>query len=146
MGIEYLSDEELKEIRKAFTIYIVKVIKHSAIDFIRKQKKYEGRIVYLNDFEEEKVSLSMFDNDILFFEEKTNYSQLEKIMTKEKNRKAVKKLTDREKEVMYLIIIEELDTEEIAKRLKISTKTVLNTKNNALKKLRKDLGGNKDEK
>ena len=146
MEIKYLSDEELKKIRKAFTIYIVKVIKHSAIDFIRKQKKYEGRIVYLNDFEEEKVSLSMFDNDTLFFEEKTNYFQLEKIMTKEKNRKAVEKLTDREKEVMYLIIIEELDTEEIAKRLKISTKTVLNTKNNALKKLRKDLGGYNDEK
>ena len=47
MNREY-SDEEIVEIVKAFKLYIKKIVKHSAIDFIRisKKNKYKEILYY----------------------------------------------------------------------------------------------------
>ena len=47
-----------------------------------------------------------------------------------------------EKQIIYLLYIEEKSIDEISNYLNISKKTILNTKNNALIKLKNDMGGN----
>lgn len=141
MNIEELNEEQLKDIKRAFTIFITKVIKHSAIDFARKEKLYNSRIVSLNEYVNNEMSLSVFDDDIFFRNKEIDYKQLEKIMTKRKHQDAVFKLSEREKQIIYLFYIEEKEVDEIAKLLHISPKTILNTKQNALNKLKNDMGG-----
>ena len=136
MNIDELDESELKEIKRAFTIFIMKVVKHSSFDFIRKETLRNNRNVPLDEDIINKVSLSYFDDGTFFVE---NYTKLEKVMSKEQHRKAISKLSKREKQIINLLYIEEKSVEEISRILKISNKTILNTRNNALNKLRKDM-------
>ena len=133
------SSEDLKNIKRAFTIFIIKVIKHAAIDFARKEKIRLSRIMSLNEYVNNEMSLSIKDNGVFLFKECSNYNELHLIMTAEKHQKAITKLTKREKEIIYLLYIEEYTLEEIALKLNLTSKTVRNTKNNALAKLKKDM-------
>lgn len=142
MNIDELNEEQLSDIKRAFTIFIMKVIKHSAIDFARKEKLQNSRIVSLNEYVNNEMSLSVFDDDIFCMENNIDYRHLEKIMSQKKHQKAILKLSEREKQIVYLFYIEEKEIDEIAKILNISKKTILNTKQNALNKLKKDIGGN----
>lgn len=139
MNINELSSEDLKNIKRAFTVFIAKVIKHAAIDFARKEKIRLSRIVSLTEYTNKGMSLSILDNGIFSLQECENYKELHKIMTNEKHQKAITKLSNREKEIIYFLYIEELTLEEIASKLKLTSKTIRNTKNNALKKLKKDM-------
>lgn len=141
MNIEELNEEQLRDIKRAFTIFITKVIKHSSIDFARKEKLYNSRVMPLSEYINNKMSLSFFDDDIFVsMEDNIDYKHLEKIMTKRRHQCAVSKLSEREKQIIHLLYIEEKGVEEIANLLNISTKTVLNTKKNALNKIKKDIG------
>lgn len=140
MNIEELNEEELKDIKRAFTIFITKVIKHSAIDFVRKEKLYNSRIMPLSEYVNNEMSLSFFDDDIFCMENNIDYKDLEKLMTKREHQSAISKLSEREKQIIYLLYIEEKEVEEVANLLNITTKTVLNTKQNALNKIKKDIG------
>ena len=142
MNIDELNEEQLRGIKRAFTIFIMKVIKHSAIDFSRKEKLQNSRIVSLNEYVNNEMSLSVFDDDIFCMENNIDYRHLEKIMSQKKHQNAILKLSEREKQIVYLFYIEEKEIDEIAKILNISKKTILNTKQNALNKLKKDIGGN----
>jgi RNA polymerase sigma factor (sigma-70 family) len=62
-------------------------------------------------------------------------------MTKKKHQNAVSKLSEREKQIIHLLYIEEREVDEVAKLLNISTKTILNTKKKALNKLKNDMEG-----
>lgn len=139
MDIEQLSEEQLKDIKRAFTIFILKVIKHSAIDFARKEKVQNSRIVPISEYVNNEMSLSNFDDGIFFIQEDIDYENLEKIMSKKKHCMAISKLSKREKQIIYLLYIKEKDVEEIAAMLQLTPKTILNTKNNALNKLRNDM-------
>ena len=59
MNREY-SDEEIVEIVKAFKLYMKKIVKHSAIDFVRMSKSVSYREIVYSDLVDEKVSLSKF--------------------------------------------------------------------------------------
>lgn len=142
MNIEELNEEQLRDIKRAFTIFILKVIKHSAIDFVRKEKLYNSRIMSLNEYVNNEMSLSVFDDDIFCVENDIDYRYLENVMTQKKHQKAILKLSKREKQIIYLLYIQEKEIDEISKMLNISKKTILNIKQNALKKLKKDIGGN----
>lgn len=141
MNIDELNEEQLRDIKRAFTIFILKVIKHSAIDFVRKEKLYNSRIVSLNEYGNNEMSLSGFDDDIFYMEKNIDYRHLENFMTKKKHQNAVSKLSEREKQIIHLLYIEEREVDEVAKLLNISTKTVLNTKKKALNKLKNDMEG-----
>lgn len=141
MNIDELNEEQLRDIKRAFTIFIMKVIKHSAIDFARKEKLQNSRIVSLNEYVNNEMSLSVFDDDIFYMENDIDYRHLEKIMSQKKHQNAISKLSEREKQIIYLLYIEEKEIDEIAKILNISRKTILNTKQNALNKLKNDIGG-----
>lgn len=140
MNIEELNEEELRDIKRAFTIFITKVIKHSAIDFVRKEKLYKSRIMPLSEYINNEMSLSFFDDDIFSMENNIDYKDLEKLMTKREHQSAISKLSEREKQIIHLLYIEEKEVEEVANLLNITTKTVLNTKKNALNKIKKDIG------
>ena len=103
---------------------------------MRKETLRNCRNVLLDEDIVNKVSLSNYDDDAFFVE---NNTEIEKIMSKEQHRKAVSKLSKREKQIISLLYIEEKSVVEISKILKISSKTITNTKNNALNKLRKDM-------
>ena len=136
MNIEELNESELKEIKRAFTIFVMKVVKHASYDFMRKETLRNSRNVPLDEDIVNKVSLSNYDDGTFFVE---NFTKLEKVMSKEKHRKAISKLSKREKQIINLLYIEEKSIEEISRLLNISNKTISNTRNNALNKLRKDM-------
>lgn len=131
MNIEELNEEQLRDIKRAFTIFILKVIKHSAIDFVRKEKLYNSRIMSLNEYVNNEMSLSVFDDDIFCVENDIDYRYLENVMTQKKHQKAILKLSKREKQIIYLLYIQEKEIDEISKMLNISKKTILNIKQNA---------------
>ena len=139
MNIEELNEKDLKEIKRAFTIFMMKLVKHSSFDFLRKERLRVSRNLPLEEDIVCKVSLSNYDDGTFCVEIKNDFNNLEKVMTKEKHQKAISKLTQREKQIISLIYIEEKSIGQVAKILNITTKTVANTKNNALNKLKKDM-------
>lgn len=128
------SDKEVEEVVKAFKVFIKKVVKHSAIDYARKLKSNSYRDIVYSDLVDTKMSLSVFDDDIFFHEEKVNYKKLENIVHKESHRKAITILTEREKQVLYLCSQGYPDI-EIAKEMKTSANCIRVTKSNAKNKV-----------
>ena len=107
MNIDELNEEQLRDIKRAFTIFIMKVIKHSAIDFARKEKLQNSRIVSLNEYVNNEMSLSVFDDDIFYMENDIDYRHLEKIMSQKKHQNAILKLSEREKNNMNILNLSE---------------------------------------
>lgn len=58
---------------------------------------------------------------------------------------AINSLTDRQKEILYLRFVKELEEKEIAKKLEVSIQAVNKAKKGALLRIRKQLGGVKNE-
>ena len=139
MNIEKLNEKELKDIKRAFTVFMTKLVNHHSINFIKRLKLNHARNLPFNEGIIYKVSLSNYDNGIFFIENIIKDNELEQIMTKKEHSKAVSKLSRREKQVIKALYVDDKDIEEIAKELDITEKTVLNTKNSALDKLRNDM-------
>lgn len=134
MNREY-SDEEIVEIVKAFKLYIKKIVKHSAIDFIRISKKNKYKEILYSDLVDEKVSLSVFDDDtFLPFEEK-NLEEVMKIL------KIDIKLTKREKEYLELVLKDYSDY-EIRRIMRIKDNHLSSIKS----KIKRKIGENNNEK
>lgn len=134
MNREY-SDEEIVEIVKAFKLYIKKIVKHSAIDFVRMSKKNKYKEILYSDLVDEKVSLSVFDDDtFLPFEEKN----LEEVM---KTLKIDIKLTKREKEYLELVLKDYSDY-EIRRIMRIKDNHLSSIKS----KIKRKIGENNNEK
>ena len=93
----------------------------------------------LNEGVVKKMSLSNYDNGIFFIENNIKGNELEKIMTKNEHRKAVSKLTKREKQILKALYIDEMDVEDIAKKYNITLKTISNARKLAIDKLRDDM-------
>ena len=139
MNIEKLNEEELKDIKRAFTIFMTKLVRYSRIDFIRKETLKNSRIVPLEEGVVKKVSLSNYDSGTFFIDNYVKGNKIDKLMSKEEHRKAISRLSKREKQIIKLLYIDEKDIEEIARELDITEKTVNKTKNSALDKLRNDM-------
>lgn len=117
MNVDNLSEEELKYIKRAFKIYIMKVIKHSAIDYVRKLKARKYSEIAFSDAVEISVSLSNFDEGTFFYE--NNSDNL--IFSNKNNEIAFYSLTKKERDIL-LLIIDGYKIEDIAKKMK-TTKT-----------------------
>lgn len=134
MNGEY-SDEEIVEIVKAFKLYIKKIVKHSAIDFVRMSKKNKYKEILYSDLVDEKVSLSVFDDDtFLPFEEKN----LDEVM---KELKINIKLTKREKEYLELVLKDYSDY-EIRRKMRIKDNHLSSIKS----KIKRKIGESNNEK
>ncbi len=113
--------------------------------FFYQLREKEG--LYLNaldlDFNEERIN-DIPDESIDFFEEIYEDKEevdFKEIITGQEVLKAVNTLTERQKQIIYECIIKEKKDSWVAKELGISKQTVHKIKNNALKKLRKQIGG-----
>ena len=83
-----------------------------------------------------------YRNGILNLIPDTDKSPLDKVLEKERNarlRKAMKVLTQRQRKVVIYYYMKNKSIKEISRILKISYRTVINTKTTALKKLRKQM-------
>lgn len=139
MGALNYSNSEIDYVVKAFKIYVKKVVKHSAIDYVRKVSSGTVREVALTDSVDRNVSLSLFDSDT-FFSPKEVKGTLEDIISNPKLQIAIRKLSEDEKKILALSI-EDYSTIEIARKMKLSSQTIKNKKNIIRKKIKKVLGG-----
>ena len=129
-----MNEKEIEETVKAFKVYLTKVIKHSAIDYIKKIKKAKYVEILYNDIIDSIVSLSEWDNDTFF-----DFRESDEIkFSNEKNNKIFYTLTKMEREVLILTS-EGLKDEEIALRLNTTINTVRVLRNRARTKFKKGL-------
>ena len=133
------SESEIEYVVRAFKMYVKKVVKHSAIDYVRKVNSGTVREVALTDSVVRNVSLSLFDSDT-FFSPREIKGALEDIISNPKLQLAIRKLSEDEKKILALSI-EDYSTIEIARKMKLSSQTIKNKKNIIRKKIKKVLGG-----
>jgi RNA polymerase sigma factor (sigma-70 family) len=128
-----------KDILKAqFTKYIEFVIKNTATNYFKKKRSISDKEVELEKNEE--VSLSNIDDGTIFLLEKDiSYSNLENVFTNQDHYFAMRQLTDRQKLVLYLSIVDSLSAKEIASIIGISEITVRTIKSKAIKLFIKNL-------
>ena len=139
MIIDKLSEEELKDIKRAFTVFMIKVVKHHSLNFIKKERLNNSRNLPLDEGVINKVSLSNYDSGTFFYENKVNNNELEKVMTKSEHTNAILRLSKRERQILKAIYIDKKKNQEVAEEFNITYKTVSNTRISAINKLRKYL-------
>ncbi len=138
MSVRDYSEKDVEYVVKSFKIYLKKVVKHSAIDFVRKINRNAVKEIAFTDIVDKNVSLSVYDSDSFFaFEDKSK--NLEDIISNSKLKVAIHKLSEDEKKILALSI-EEYSSKEIAKILKLSEKTIKNKKSIIKLKIKKILG------
>ena len=109
-----VSNEE--KIRNSFTAFINKVIENTAINYKKKLANKSKNEIYLSD--DLEISGILKNTSIAdTFVEDVNYLELEKVFTNVEYSNSMKKLTDREKLVLYLTVIEEKPLKKVANLL-----------------------------
>lgn len=125
-----------------FTKYINTIIKNTSINYFKKQKYIKQKELEL--IELDNVSLSYKDDGTIFLCENTvSHKKLEDLFSNEEHYKAMKTLTDRQKLVLYLTILEKFSYESIAEMLNIDVVTVRTTLYKAKKTFKKNLNEGK---
>lgn len=139
-----LSEKEVEIVVRAFKVFLKKIVKNSAIDFARKVKSSRFTEVVYSDLVDEKVSLSMYDEDAFFDIEQIGYQELEKAVSDPMISKAIKNLKLEEKLLLYLTA-EDFSAKEISKKMNLKEQTIWNKKNIIKNKIKKQMEGLKDE-
>ena len=132
------SESDVEYVVRAFKIYLKKVVKHSAIDYVRKISSNEVKEVAFTDFVDRNVSLSVYDSDS-FFSFESIESSLEDVISNPKLRIAIHKLSEDEKKILVLSI-ENYSGLEIARKMNLSEKTIRNKKSIIRSKIKRMLG------
>lgn len=132
------SERDIEYVVRAFKMYLKKVVKHSAIDYVRKVKSDTVKEIAFTDFVDRNVSLSLYDSDIFFSSERIEGS-LEDVISNPKLKIAIHKLSEDEKKILALSI-ENYSSLEIAKKMKLSEKTIRNKKSIIRSKIKRMLG------
>lgn len=132
------SESDVEYVVRAFKIYLKKVVKHSAIDYVRKISSKEVKEVAFTDFVDRNVSLSVYDSDS-FFAFGSIESSLEDVISNPKLRIAIHKLSEDEKKILVLSI-ENYSGLEIARKMNLSEKTIRNKKSIIRSKIKRMLG------
>lgn len=139
-----LSEKEIEIVVRAFKVFLKKIVKNSAIDFAKKVKSSRFTEVVYSDLVDEKVSLSMYDEDAFFDIENIEYKKLENIVSDPKLKKAIKNLKLEEKLLLYLTA-EDFSAEEISKEMNLKEQTIWNKRNIIKNKIKKQMEGLKNE-
>ncbi len=135
-----LSENEIVEIRKIFSKFIVKLIKDSSIDFKRKMFSVENKEINIDNYNE--TSLFQIEwNDDVFSMDKIKAENIENVFDKDSAYYSiVKKLSKLQKEIFYKEAFEDKKINEIARELNTSENTISSIKSQIKKKF-KNLGG-----
>ena len=119
--------------KNRFTAYIKAVIQNSATDYKRKLLKSLENEISVADFSSLPKELLSYDDGSFLLEEDIAYSNIEKLFTDERYYMAMKKLTDKEKLVLYLTIVEERTAEEVAETMNTTKDNIWKIKSRAIK-------------
>lgn len=125
------SDEHLVG---SFTNFMNKVIRNEAINYHRKKQR-----------EEKERSLGQYENILeaktSFYdgEKSINMQNFQNIFTKMEHSAAIGKLTDKQKEILYLSFVEKKTGEQIARIMNIQRNNVYNIRRQAIEKAKKNL-------
>ena len=136
-AVEY-SENDIEYVVKSFKNYLRKVVKHSAIDYVRKVNNRSVKEIAFTDSVDKNVSLSLYDSDFFLISNEVR-GKLEDNISSPKLKLAIHKLSKDEKRILALSI-EEYSSTEIAKIMKLSEKTIRNKKSIIRSKIKKMLG------
>lgn len=117
-----------KEIARAFTAYMIKLIKHSAIDYVRKARRSQAKEVSFSEVMSNEVSLSSLIDDGTFY--------LFESTIEEKFEKGFSKLSKTEQKLVKLLKAKSCLT-EISEIMNIDIESVYSLKSRTKKKFKK---------
>ena len=136
-AVEY-SENDIEYVVKSFKNYLRKVVKHSAIDYVRKVNNRCVKEIAFTDSVDRNVSLSLYDSDFFLISNEVR-GKLEDNISNPKLKLAIQRLSKDEKKILALSI-EEYSSTEIAKIMNLSEKTIRNKKSIIKSKIKKMLG------
>ena len=136
-AVEY-SENDIEYVVKSFKNYLRKVVKHSAIDYVRKVNNRCVKEIAFTDSVDKNVSLSLYDSDFFLISNEVK-GKLEDNISNPKLKLAIQKLSKDEKKILTLSM-EEYSSTEIAKIMNLSEKTIRNKKSIIKSKIKKMLG------
>ena len=125
--------------RNEFTAYIKVVIQNAGAGYKRKLLKSLEHEISVADFSSLPKELLSYDNSSFLLETDIAYSNIEDLFTNEKYYRAMKKLSDREKLVLYLTVIEENRAEQVAKVMNTTKDNIWQIKSRAIKNFLQNL-------
>ena len=138
MSAAEYSENDIEYVVKSFKNYLRKVVKHSAIDYVRKVNNRCVKEIAFTDSVDRNVSLSLYDSDFFLISNEVK-GKLEDNISNSKLKLAIYKLSKDEKKILALSI-EEYSSTEIAKIMNLSEKTIRNKKSIIKSKIKKMLG------
>lgn len=141
---EFYKKDYYSQVRIRFTSFIVKIIKNTALNYKKKRKNICKKETSNSELLENGRT---FNTEVLsfFVQEKFDYKHLECYLSEPKYYKAVKKLNEKQKKILYFRYIKNYNYKEIAKILKLKESSVRTIKSRAIKEINKTLNneGNK---
>lgn len=128
------------ELEKRFTTYLNKTLR----GYSNRQKiKYQEKTNIEDNLTDLDINKISYKNYLLNINEIDNIdvdiNHLENIFHNEKYCKAMKKIPLKQRQVLYLLFVEEYTTKEVAKYFHTTTNNVNKIKQNAIKNFKKNL-------
>lgn len=130
---------EIMDIEKRFVSYISSMLHYNAMNFDKKNRKYNDRFSLI--FDEVIDTLASNENDLYTDHP---FEKLENQISDLSLHEAFMTLTERERKILNLSFCYTLSDTEIAVNFSVSQQSISNSRKNALRKLRKSIERGED--
>jgi RNA polymerase sigma factor (sigma-70 family) len=126
-----------------FTAYMKAVVKNASADYKRKLLKRLEHEISVADFTCLPQELLSFDSGSFLLENDITYANIENVFTDEKYYRAMKKLTDREKLVIHLTVVEGQSVVAVAEIMNTTKENIWQIKSRAIRNFLKNVTAGK---